>query len=260
MQVATYIAAWNMAVERGERDPHAVATLAVDETQGVYSKVGRPNWARSTPGRIAFTFSQFRIMNVELLKRMASRGGAAGKKGAVIYLALLILAAGMNGLPFMDDIDDLIDSLGQWLGHDTNMKRDKRKWAHAVLGRALGDVALYGTSTLTPSDYGGRLGFAKMTPASGALKPSNTGRRMNEALELGGPVVSGLGKQVMDSYEAARVGRYGKAATALAPSGIKNAAAGLEMARTGVATDALGRNKVAATRPCRPRRKTIWRN
>lgn len=243
----TFIAAWNMAKDAGEADPYAFAVKAVDATQGIYNKVNRPNWARSSVGRVVFTFSQFKIMNVELIKRMATLGGPEGKRAAAMYLAILILAAGVGGLPYADDIDDIIDTVGQWLGYNTNMKRTKREWAYKTLGKTFGDLALYGSSAVLPFDFGGRMGLGNMLPATGLLKPSNEGNRAQEFMELGGPAVGGLGKQLFDAYDAASMGDYGKAAMGLTPTAVKNAAAGLDMAATGKAKDMKGKVKADVT-------------
>ncbi|MES2319952.1 MAG: PLxRFG domain-containing protein [Pseudomonadota bacterium] len=243
----SFLAAWDMAKQTNQPDPYDFAVKAVDATQGIYNKVNRPNWARSAPGRVIFTFAQFKIMNVELLKRMATMGGAEGKKAAAMYLAVLILAAGVMGLPYADDIDDLIDTVGQWLGYNTNMKRTKREWAYKTLGKGFGDLAMYGASSQLPLDFGGRMGLGNVVPATGLLKPSGENNRTQEFLELGGPVVSGLGKQVFDAYDAASMGDLGKATGSMMPTAIRNASAGLDMAASGKAVDMKGKVKTDAT-------------
>ena len=84
--------------DQGTPDPYSFAVRAVDETQGIYNKVNRPNRARSSVGRALFTFAQFRIMNVELLRRMIKFGGPEGKKkAAALYLAVPILPPVQQG-------------------------------------------------------------------------------------------------------------------------------------------------------------------
>lgn len=243
----TFIAAWNVAKATGQPDPYQFAVDAVDQTQGVYNKVNRPNWARGPVGRVIFTFAQFKIMNVEMIKRLATMGGPEGKKAAAMYLATLILAAGLAGVPYADDVDDIIDTVGQWLGYNTNMKRTKREWAYKTLGRGFGDLALYGVSSHLPVDVGGRMGLGNMFPATGILKPSGEGNRAQDIMELGGPAISGLGRQVFDAYDAASMGNYGKAAMTMMPTAVKNMATGAEMAATGKAKDMKGRVKTDVT-------------
>ncbi|WP_396189808.1 PLxRFG domain-containing protein, partial [Flavobacterium sp.] len=113
----TFIAAWNMATAKGEKDPFGFAVNAVNQTQGIYNKANRPNAARSTVGRALFTFKTYSIMYVELMNRMW-KSGPEGKKAVLLMMAVLILASGIEGLPGAKAIDDLIDTIGQWMGYD----------------------------------------------------------------------------------------------------------------------------------------------
>lgn len=245
----TFIAAWTMANEKGFAFPAGIATpyefavRAVDETQGIYNKVNRPNWARNGVGRTLMVFQQFKIFNMENLKRWFTKNGPAGRKSGLIFLALLVAAAGLTGLPFAEDIGDMIDTIGQWLGYNTNSKRSQREWAYSLLGKEFGDVALYGLSTQTPSDTGSRMGLGNFFPGTAIGKPSTNGQKEKALLEIGGAVVGGLGQQVTDAYEAASVGDVRKAATAMAPTAIRNFGAGLDMLTTGKAKDYKGRTK-----------------
>jgi hypothetical protein len=236
----TFIAAWDVAKATGQGDPFAFAVRAVDETQGIYNKVNRPNWARSAPGRVIMTFAQYKIAYVELISRMWKYGGADGKKAAAFMVAVLILASGANGLPYADDIDDLIDTVGQFFGRNTNMKRNKRQWAYETIGKFWGDLALYGISSKLPLDFSGRLGLGNMLPGTALLKPSDEAGRSKQIAELFGPLVA-VGAQIGDAYDAVAAGDPGKALEALAPTAVRNAMAGLDMAVSGEAKDYKGR-------------------
>ncbi|MBB6578938.1 hypothetical protein HNP33_003043 [Comamonas odontotermitis] len=235
----SFIAAWNMAVEQGQKDPYAFAVRAVNQTQGIYNKVSRPNWARSTTGRLLFTFKQYSLTYIELLNRMF-HAGPAGKRAALTMLAVLVLASGEEGLPFAHDLDDLIDTVGQMFGLNTNMKRAKRDWAYATLGKTFGDLALYGVSAHLPLDFSGRLGLGNLIPGTGVLKPSNETIKSREATEVLGPIFS-LVTQAADAVGALDEGNVGKAAANLAPTAVRNAIAGAEIMRKGYNTDARGR-------------------
>jgi hypothetical protein len=52
----TFVAAWEVAKANKEANPYAFAVRAVNETQGIYIKVNRPNWARNAAGRVILTF------------------------------------------------------------------------------------------------------------------------------------------------------------------------------------------------------------
>jgi hypothetical protein len=242
----TFIAAWEVAKAKGEKDPFAFAVRAVNETQGIYNKVNRPNWARGTFGRTLLTFKQFSIMYVELLSRMWKRGGPEGKRAALMMLAVLMLAAGEEGLPFAQDLDDLIDTIGQMFGLDTNMRRNKRRLAHEILGKTGGDLFLYGISSQLPLDVAGRLGVGNLIPGTGILKPSDKELMSRNVAEIFGPA-AGMATQIGDAYEAFTEGNTKKALTNLAPKAVKDVLSGLDMADKGYATDAVGRKTTEVT-------------
>lgn len=240
----TFISAWEVAKAKGIEDPYAFAVRAVNETQGVYNKINRPNVARGRVGRTIMTFKQFSIMYVELLTRMWKNGGPEGKRAAKVMLLVMWLAAGANGLPFADDLDDIIDTIGQGLfDWDTNAKRIKRRWAYEMLGKELGDFFLYGASVRLPLDFSNRLGLGNLIPGTGLLKKSDAARRGRQTAELLGPT-AGMAMQIGDAYDAVVEGNSGKALQNLAPKAIKDVLAASEMATKGRATDARGRKVV----------------
>ena len=241
----TFIAAWDVAIKTKNRNPYAFAVRAVNETQGIYNKANRPNWARGPVGRTVMTFKQFSLMYVELLKRMW-KSGPEGKRAAMIMLGMLMLAAGEEGLPFSQDLDDLIDTLGQWMGFDTNAKRSKRRLAYEMLGQQLGDLFLYGVSSALPLDFSGRLGLGNLIPGTGLLKQSSEGNKLREVTEVVGPTGS-LIQQINDAYEAAADGNLRKAFENAAPKAVKDVMAGAKMATTGYATDTKGRKNMEVT-------------
>lgn len=235
----TFVAAWDVAKASNQPDPYDFAVRAINETQGIFNKVNRPNWARSTTGRLLMTFKQYSIMYLELTRRMW-RAGPAGKRAVLMMMAVLFLAAGEEGLPFAQDINDLVDTIGQSLGYDTNLLRDKRKWAHKILGQTGGDFALYGLSSMLPLDFSGRLGMGNLIPGTGLLKPAESADRTREVTDVIGPA-GALVSAGMDAYDAFSAKQPGRAVMALMPKAINNAAAGLEMAMTDKAVDYKGR-------------------
>lgn len=243
----TFVAAWEVAKATGVKNPYAFAVRAVNETQGIFNKANRPNWARGGLGRMVFTFKQYSIMYVELVKRMATKGGPEGKRAALIMLATLLLLSGEEGLPFSQDLADIIDTIGQFLGYDTNMLRSKRELAHKILGEQLGDFALYGLSSFLPVDFQGRLGLGNLIPGTGMLKKSNTAMEsVRSIVEIAGPTAS-IGTQVGDAAEAASEENYDQARRNLAPKAVKDLMMGLDMLDKGYAVDAAGNKKVNTT-------------
>ncbi len=238
----TFIAAWNMARARNETNPYAFAVRAVNETQGIYNKINRPNLGRNTIGRTVLTFKQYSIMYLELVRRMW-KSGPEGKRAVFYMLAVLMLLSGEEGLPFSQDLDDLIDTIGQLMGYDTNMKRSKRRMAYEILGKQGGDLFLYGVSSVLPLDFSGRLGMGNLIPGTGMFKVSGAANQAREVAEVVGPAGS-FAVSIMDAFEAAAVGNYAKAAENMSPKAVKDARAGADMALTGTAKDTRGRKNM----------------
>jgi hypothetical protein len=208
------------------KDAYAFAEHAVEETQSVYSKANRPNWGRGAIGASLLTFKQFTIQYLEFLTRLprAQQG---------VALALLVGGAGVQGLPFAQNLEDLIDTVGQGLGWNTNSHEWMRTKAASVLGKTAGDVLMRGVSAIpgSPIDVSQRIGLGNIIPGTGMFKPSEKdklgqllkwagvpGSTAQTVLQAGGKAVSGDGKG---------------AGTDLLPNAVKNAYAGFRMATTG---------------------------
>ncbi len=219
----SFIAAWNTAKEQGIENAFEFASKAVDETQGVYNRGNRPNWARGAVGSTLFTFKQYSISYLEFLKRLPPQQRA-------IALMVLMLAAGAEGLPFAEDLTDLLDTIGQALGYDTNTKA----WRNQVLTDAIGaeaaDFALHGFSAMPgfPLDVSGRLALSNLLPGTGMLLKHKTDKS-GEVFDVLGPA----GGLVRDALK----GEF-------RPLAIRNLDKGLTMYQTGEYRDTRDRRVV----------------
>ena len=230
----TFIAAYQQALEQKYADPTAFARKAVIETQGLYNKGNKANWARGPIGATLMTFKQFSVHYLEFLMRMY-KSGPEGKKAVVLALAILMMVAGAGGLPFAEDLDDMIDTLAQAMGYDFSSKKAKRKFIAETLG--LGDAAgeffsrgISGVAGM-PIDVSLRMGMGNLLPGTGALLRSNTDRS-RDVLEFAG-AAGGLAKSAMDSGTMLLKGDLAKGAMNVAPLAIQNMAKAAEMFNTG---------------------------
>lgn len=238
----TFVAAWDVAIKTGSKNPYEFAVRAVNETQGIYNKSNRSNWARNPTGRVLLTFKQYSIGYLELISRMW-KSGPNGKKAVFYMLGVLLLLSGISGLPFAQDLDDLIDTIGQLVGFDTNAQRSKMELANELLGKEVGGALLYGVSSFSPIDLSGRLGLGNLIPGSSLLKPAGEQGRSRDVMEVAGPA-GGLVAQVADAYDAATNGAYAKALQNLSPKAIRDATSAAGMISSGYATDSQGRRVV----------------
>ena len=241
----TFSAAYQLAKDSGSATPYDDAIQVITETQGLYNKGNRPNWARGAIGATLFTFKQFGVAYMEFLKR-AWGDGLIPKKQVVLALGLLILAAGTNGLPGADDLDDLIDTVGSWLGYATNSKRWKRDFLTKWLGKEMAEFAMVGMSKYLPVDVQARLGVSNLIPGTAMLNPTrkDTGREVAEVFGVAG----GLAKSVGTAAEAVAKDDYRKAGLAVLPTAVKNALMAKEMWQTGKYKD-IGNKLVTEVTP-----------
>lgn len=242
----SFLAAYQLALKMSMADPYAFAVEAIQQTQFLYTKSSRPNWARSSIGNVIFTFKTFLINYLEFLSRLP-------RKEKLLALGILVFMAGAEGLPGSDDLDDLIDTIGQSLGYNTNTKEFKdsvlndfySQLISPEAGRILTNLTLHGISSILPFDVSQRLSAGNLIPGTSLLKKTETDRS-RDALEFIGPAGS-LIKRGVDAFDAAstRDSLPGKATAishALVPKAISDAWQALDMIQSGHYRDARGRN------------------
>lgn len=251
---STFIAAYRMAKERGMKAPAEFARRAVLETQFLYSKANKPKWARGVVGGTLFTFKTYSVSYLELLNRMATAGRpgsperAAGRRAVAWAMGTLMLMGGAGGLPFMEDLEDLIDGIAQLLGYNVSAKQWRRQALQDIVGKELGDFIDTGVSGLpgAPVDVSGRLGMGNLLPGTGLLLSKQN--RERDLLEVVGPA----GDLVTRGFTGARKalsGDIGGAALELSPTAVRNAAKGIDMAISDRYTDAKGYKVLDTTLP-----------
>ncbi len=103
-RLVTFRAAWNLAKQNRRTDEEAFydAREAVQTTMFEYAKWNRPNFMRGNKS-IFFVFWSY-MQNMAWLA-----GGGAGKQTALRMLTVMFLAAGLQGLPFAENVLDLFD-------------------------------------------------------------------------------------------------------------------------------------------------------
>lgn len=237
-----FIAAYRSALQRNLSDEQAYefAKDAVSETQGLFSRANRPNWARGAVGATVFTFKQFSIGYLEFLKRLPPRERA-------IALAVLWVFAGMSGMPFSDDLDDLIDTLAHMLGFAWDNKAGRRAFLTANLGRDAAGFIMNGVSAGLPLDISGRMGMANLLPGTALHDPAKQDKA-REVLEFAGPAGSAIQTYLrgVDRLHSG-VGSGGDVLDLLgtvAPIALSNAYKAQQMLQNGYAVDSKGRRVV----------------
>ena len=163
------------------------ATKAVNTSQGEYAMYNRPEMARGNIAQYIFMYKQFVIVSVQLMKGMSP-------KGRLAMLGMLFILSGMKGLPFADDLMDLIDTLAQKFG--IKMKSVEEETARLVDAFIPGASPIFMRGVIDPyfgATVSTRLGFGDLIPLTGMFKAkSNAGEHWQEAKNFAGPVFSGI--------------------------------------------------------------------
>lgn len=250
---STFIASYRLAKEQGIQNPSAFARHAVLETQFVYSKANKPQWARGTIGGTLFTFKTYSVSYLELMQRMWTQGGAEGKRAVGWSMAMLMLMSGTGGLPFVEDVEDLIDTAGQMMGYSMSTKQARKQFVRDYVGKELADFIEQGISGLpgAPVDIAGRLGMPNLIPGTGlGLEKRDHTRDLVEIIGPAGDLVqrgfSGA-RDIAKGVFSGDASSIGRGALEMAPTAVRNLAKGIDMADSGVYKDTKGRKVIDVT-------------
>jgi hypothetical protein len=238
---ATFIAAYNLATQKGMKGDEAFkyAEKIINETQGIYGKHNRVNLSREGVGSMTMVFKQFSITYLEMLIRMA-KSGPEGKKAAALALGVLLLAGGLAGAPFEDDLEDLIDSVAQSVFGKAFVTRvELRKQLEKTMSREAADLILYGITTKAPFDLSGRYSMGNLIPGTGLLKPSEKYPEKELASFLGAP--GSFVSNIVDASRAVMAGEGSKAAKLALPRAMGDVIKASEILASGEIKDMRGR-------------------
>jgi len=256
---STFIAAYRLAKEQGKDNPAEFARRAVVETQFLYTKANKPQWARGAVGGTLFTFKTYSVSFLELMQRTWNAGEAgsperaAGRRAVGWAMLMLMLMGGAGGLPFVEDVEDLVDGAGQMMGYNTSVKQWRQQAMRDVLGAELANFLESGLSGLPgmPLDVSGRLGMGNLIPGTGLLLDKQSNAR--DVVELLGPagdlVQRGLEgtKEIIKGAINADGAQMVRGAGQWAPNAVRNAAKGADMAVSGMYKDSKGYKVIDTT-------------
>jgi len=248
----TFVAAYRMAKEQGMANPAQFASNSIKETQFVYNKASRMNWGRGSVGGTLMTFKTYSVSYIELMHRLWNQGEkgsperAAGRKATWLMLGTLFLLSGAGGVPFMEDAEDLIDGIGQVMGYNFSSRKVRDEALDSVFGELAGDFLESGVTGIPgmPTDLSGRLGMDNLIPGTGIFKQRTDNTR--DVLELLGPAGDFVGRvgsgsrDIVKGAVSADPRQISRGAMELAPTAVRNAVKGADMATSGIYKDTKG--------------------
>jgi len=187
-----------------EERAHAFASYSVNSTQFIMARTNRMRWARGAIGAPLMTFKSFSIQYSFFLRDLykADKRAFAATMGALFFLA------GAGGLPFEEDIEDLLDATIQhtFRGDITSTRElvdhyasmgidgilpddlfDSRRGKEAFV-RSFTSFMANGISSLDvmPIDIQSRVGMGDLLPTDWLLPGGDFGDSMMEFLGVPG--------------------------------------------------------------------------
>lgn len=190
----------------------AMASRAVDATQGDYAQYNRPAFFRGGLQSFIYMYKQYPILMVQLLKNM-------NYEGRIIMLGSLILLSGVRGIPGSDDILDIVDGIAQRLGLKIgSIEKEFARLTRSVFGDELAaeinPIIMRGLlDHFTGLSFSNRLGLGDIIPGTGLLKPSATKQEiLREVVNIAGAPTSflvGSFEYAFNTLPAVATGRKG---------------------------------------------------
>ena len=191
---ATALAAYRLEKERalaqGIPEEQAIAEAieaartAVNTAQGEYAMFNRPAMARGNILQYLFVYKQFTILTVELLKSMPVQG-------QLMMLGFLLLLSGLKGLPFAEDLMDIVDTLAQMLGLKmASVEKELATWIDAVAPGMTPFVMKGVLDRMTGATISTRVGMGDLIPLTGAFRAGASPAQ--ELQDFAGPVFGGI--------------------------------------------------------------------
>ena len=186
-----------------ELEASKFAEVAVNTSQGEYSMFNRPKISRGPLLNSLMMYKQFVMISVELMKNL-------GRNERIYFLMLLFLLSGMKGLPFAEDIADLLDVLFQIAGVEKGTVEKELTMFIEEVAPGTSPVVMRGfLDKLTGATMSTRLGFGDLVPLTGFFKEG--ARFEPEVTNFLGPVYA-AGEQtfaalsLFGNYTAGKVG------------------------------------------------------
>lgn len=237
---ATMIAAFKVADIMGDTKMKAkgfnsrydFAVSVIAQTQGVYNKGNRSGLARGNGklgqyGPLVMVFKQFSINYVEQMIRHAKDGRKDINEVKALATAMIwqFMLAGALGMPFVDDLRDLIEGIMyRVFGISSNFE----DYLETTFGKRGADAFMFGmASEYSKIDFHGRSSMGNLIPLTDIVRPGVTD--WGEALGAS----SGFFENFYTAGKYLSDGRVRDAVTVAAPRYMRDTLSSAEVVTTG---------------------------
>lgn len=180
LELARLKASTTLSEDEMHKQASTAAHKAIITSQGEYSMFNRPELARGNFGQYIFMYKMFTAITVQMMRSLPP-------SGRLSFLAMMIVASGIKGVPFAEDIMDLIDTLAQMFG--IKMTSIEKEAYQLFDGLAPGYAPYFmrgALDQLTGSTVSSKVGMGDIIPLSGSLKYGAD--PWNETKQFVGPV------------------------------------------------------------------------
>lgn len=217
--LAAYRLFYDRALQEGAtaEEAHLSATAearqAVYQTQGDYTMMNRPAWARSGFTSLLFMYKMFPILTIQMVRNLPM-------SGRIMFLGTMGLLGGFKSLPFAEDLLDILDGLVQRTGLGAGLTRGNADLAL----REFVDTFFPGMSPLaarglldymTNASLSSRIGVGDIIPGTGVLR---AGGEVGDLQGPAGGVVAALYKMTTEALHE----NYGRAMREVPITAVKN--------------------------------------
>lgn len=148
-----------------QASPADFANFVVDETQFRQGKVNRPRVMRGM-GAPLLQFKGFTLNMLELMYKMARQNGPAAGKAAALFAGVMWSFAGLEGLPFAEDVRDAIEALyRKFSKKDVDLEQAAYDALYEMGSPSwIADALLRGPFRATGMDISRRVGMGQLVP------------------------------------------------------------------------------------------------
>lgn len=147
----------------------AFAEYAVVSTQYRVGRLNRPQLTRGY-GTLVFQFWSFIMQTFEVMYRLGNVHGGKNKQALAAMMLAVVAVAGLKGIPFEDDLQDIIEKLHKFkTGTDIDIETAVRDFLSEKTSPLIAETLIKGApASLLNIDLSGRLGFGNVAPDRGA--------------------------------------------------------------------------------------------
>jgi hypothetical protein len=173
------------------------AAETLDVTMGEYGVLNRPPAWRGGIQTILYMYKVYPTTAIQLLANM-------DRKGQIAMLFMLLLFSGLQGLPFAEDLEDIVDTIAQALGLTMgSIRAEGTKMLESALPGASVPLMQGVMNMVLPVDIGAKLSLGGQIPGTGILLAGADVTR--ELQDIAGPMPAAIIQSGKTVYNALRL-------------------------------------------------------